>query len=110
MLKTAKVINIKSRKPPTIDYVYIGRGSIYGNPFTHLELSRSRASVRVKTREESIQAYEDWLRGTAWHDVDPGRRAMILNHLKILPGKTLGCYCKPLGCHGDVLLKLMEEQ
>jgi len=26
-----------------------------------------------------------------------------------LIGKRLGCYCKPLLCHGDVLAKLLQE-
>ena len=39
--------------------VYIGRPSIWGNPFSHLE--RSAAEFRVGTRTESIEAYEKWL-------------------------------------------------
>ncbi len=26
-----------------------------------------------------------------------------------LKGKNLGCWCKPEGCHGDVLIKILEE-
>jgi hypothetical protein len=29
--------------------------------------------------------------------------------LSDLHGKRLGCWCKPSGCHGDVLLKLLSE-
>ena len=25
-----------------------------------------------------------------------------------LEGKVLGCWCKPLGCHGDVLVEVLE--
>jgi hypothetical protein len=32
----------------------------------------------------------------------------LLNDLHELEGKTLGCFCKPLACHGDVLKDLVE--
>jgi hypothetical protein len=25
-----------------------------------------------------------------------------------LDGRTLGCWCKPLACHGDILVELLE--
>ena len=28
--------------------------------------------------------------------------------LEPLRGKVLGCYCKPLACHGDVIVELLE--
>ncbi|MDD2495745.1 MAG: DUF4326 domain-containing protein, partial [Tissierellia bacterium] len=34
----------------------------------------------------------------------------LLTHLHELRGKTLGCYCKPLRCHGDFLAKLVNER
>lgn len=104
-----EVFNVKRRKLPPGSYTYIGRGSIYGNPFTHLDLATTKATVQVSSREESVQAYEDWLRGTAWQDFEQDRRGMILRSLPKLRGKRLGCYCKPLACHGDVLVKLVQE-
>lgn len=87
--------------------VYIGRkstGMHYGNPFSHLNYGL--ASVRVSTREESVQAYDDWLNGDPkWAHVDPQRREWILNHITELKGKILGCYCAPQSCHGDVLAR-----
>lgn len=29
--------------------------------------------------------------------------------IRELRGKTLGCWCKPKACHGNVLLKLVGE-
>ena len=34
----------------------------------------------------------------------------LMNDLKELEGKILGCWCKPLACHGDVLLELIEKK
>ena len=67
--------------------VYIGRGSKWGNPFV---------IGRDGTREEVIQRYEHWL-------------ATVTGLMKQLPelhGKTLGCWCAPKPCHGDVLARL----
>lgn len=109
------VINIYIEKPQ--DYIYIGRDSHdpahhYGNPFTHL-WGHTRATVKVGTREDAMQAYEDWLRGNKWSEVEPFRRRWILEQIdRFARGSsdlTFGCFCKPKQCHGDVLAKLIEE-
>jgi len=69
---------------------YIGRGSIWGNPF--------RIGVHGD-RAEVIALYEKWIRA----------HPTLLKQLFRLRGKRLGCYCKPAACHGDVLVKLMKE-
>lgn len=87
--------------------VYIGRTHDYlhfGNPFTSKD--SDIASVKVKNRAEAIEAFEQWLTGEAHHDVEPERREWILENLKNLKGKVLGCWCQPLPCHGDVYVKL----
>lgn len=104
-----KVINL--RKNGQFRTIYIGRGSPYGNPFTHLPLNKTKALVQVWTREDSIVAYEEWLRGNPkWAHVDPAQRTIILKLLPTLPeDAVLACYCKPKSCHGDVLVKLYYE-
>jgi hypothetical protein len=79
--------------------IYIGRPSKWGNPFTHLNDS-TQAKYVVKTREESIEAYREWiLNGEGKH---------LLNDLHELKGKVLGCWCKPKTCHGDILAELVS--
>lgn len=70
--------------------ILICRPSKWGNPFP--------IEGRM-TRERAIRAYEVWIR----------RRPDLLATLPELVGKRLGCHCKPLACHGDVLVKLLEE-
>lgn len=72
--------------------VYIGRGSFWGNPFV---------IGKDGTREEVIQKYlEDlWSRR-----LEEG----MIDKLLELEGKTLGCFCKPLPCHGDVIIKAVK--
>tara|TARA_Y100000034_G_scaffold121644_2_gene166137 strand:+ start:2016 stop:2285 length:270 start_codon:yes stop_codon:yes gene_type:complete len=81
-----KVVHCKKSKYD----VYIGRPGKWGNPF---EIGRDG------TREEVIQKYEEWIR----------QQPDLLEDLWELEGKTLGCWCSPKACHGDVLIKLVES-
>jgi hypothetical protein len=76
--------------------VYIGRGSKWGNPFTHRQ--GTQAAHVVGSREAAIAAYEEFVL----------ERPDLLAALPELQGKTLGCYCKPKACHGDVLARLAD--
>jgi len=73
------------------DYdLFIGRGGQWGNPFI----------VGVDgTRSEVIEKYRQWIK----------TQPQLLAQLHILRGKRLGCFCKPLACHGDVLVELCED-
>lgn len=72
--------------------VYIGRPSKWGNPFV-IGRDGDRAAVIAKYRDyiNAPQMYS--LREDAKHE---------------LKGKTLGCYCAPQACHGDVLAEIAE--
>ena len=76
--------------------VYIGRGSKWGNPFTHKD--ETKAEYRVSSREEAIEKYREWIMN----------QPELLKDLHELKGKTLGCFCKPKACHGDVLAYLCD--
>ena len=79
--------------------VYIGRGSKWGNPFTHIADKKTKADFIVASRDEAIESYRDWLL----------KQPQLLNDLHELKGKTLGCFCKPKKCHGDILVELVNE-
>lgn len=101
---TAVVVNKRSKHFVRNDnQVYIGRGSPWGNPFTHLPLSRTKAQFQVATEEESMTSYEAWLRERLAKE--PQLRRQLLK----LDGHELVCYCNPRPCHGDILIKLIEE-
>ena len=70
--------------------IYIGRGSKWGNPFV---------LGKDGNREEVIDKYEEWIR----------QQPDLMSSLNELKGKRLGCFCRPKKCHGDVLVKLVEE-
>ena len=91
-----RVVNLNLRNLPhsNTEIVYIGRPSIFGNPY------------RIGydgTRVEVIQKYELYVVDRIKHD--PWFRDAV----KGLHGKLLSCWCRPLPCHGDVLVKIAEE-
>ena len=91
-----KVLNkhhFKNKSLPE-NTVYIGRGSKWGNPYSHL--SGTKAEFKVASREEAIASYETYLMSNQ----------SLLDSLHELKGKNLICYCSPKGCHGDLLLRL----
>lgn len=70
--------------------IYIGRGSKWGNPY----------QIGIHgDREECIKQYEEWIT----------KQPELMAALPELAGKILGCYCAPRKCHGEVLIKLLEQ-
>lgn len=72
---------MKGTAPP--GYVYVGRGSPWGNPF------------KEGTREENIARFKE--------ETLPGL------DLRPLIGRHLVCWCKPKPCHGDLLLEAARK-
>ena len=84
-----QVVNKRGRRVVGVNDVYIGRPSKWGNPFTIGEDG---------TRDEVVRRYEVY-----------AREVFTREDLEVLVGKTLVCWCKPLACHGDVLVELVRE-
>ncbi len=80
------VVNIHHNKKYD---VYIGRPSIWGNPF----------SVRDSSRADCIRQYREYILANT----------ELLAKIHELRGKTLGCFCKPHACHGDILAILADS-
>lgn len=100
---TTTVINIRNN-PTNRQYVYIGRPSLFGNPFTHLPLKNTLAEFQCKTREEAIEKYLDWFID-ALHTKKGFRK-----EVEALKGQTLGCFCKPESCHGDLIATWLDNE
>lgn len=83
--------------------IYIGRPSVYGNPFSHK--GATLAEVQVDTRHEAVMRFASWLvTGT---DTQLKRKPDLI-HVAIQSGKLdnrlpLTCWCAPEACHGHVL-------
>lgn len=96
---TTTVVN--RRKEP--EDVYIGRGSPFGNPYSHTKSDFN--TIVVSSREIAIELYELWL---TTDQVLPGWSKPTTDQIKALRGKRLGCFCRPQRCHGDVLARLAD--
>ena len=67
--------------------VYIGRPTIWGNPY----------SVDDYGREKAVKLYCHWIQS---HPV------LVEQAKRQLAGKDLVCFCAPKLCHGDVLMAI----
>jgi len=86
-----KVVHVK--KAAHYD-VYIGRA----NPRNGLPASPWENPFKG---EGAIERYRKYLKAPA--------QAWLRKRLPELKGKTLGCWCRPLACHGDVLAELADR-
>ncbi len=97
--------------------LYVGRGgwgkggkrygrSVWANPYRvgrPFSSSRPREYEqpyvgKVLSREDAIALYRLYI----------VERVDLLASLGELRGRMLGCHCKPLACHADVLVELVE--
>lgn len=96
-----KVSHLKMEKGQVVQgcEVYIGRQMNMGG----WNLTKSKWANPYKVGKdgnifEVLDKYEQHIRTTS-----------LYNELEELRGKELGCWCKPDPCHGDVLIKLLNE-
>lgn len=76
--------------------VYIGRGSIFGNPYV---------LGRDGNREEIISLYKTYF----YDRIQKDRK--FKEAVEWLRGKDirLGCHCAPLKCHGDIIVEYLNN-
>lgn len=106
-----EVINVKKDCLKTIGYnsledwkqdsnhLYIGRNMSFYVKGAEGSKWRNPYSVKKYGLDECLKLYEQHIRSTD-----------LYNQLPELKGKVLGCWCKPNACHGDVLIKLLNEK
>jgi len=99
-----RVINLFIEPEPESDYVYCGRGSKYGNAWSHK--NGTLAKYVVRTRADAIWHYEKDLLA---------KPEFVASMIAECKGKTLGCYCRPkngfrrkLHCHCQILAGLCD--
>ena len=100
-----RIVNIKYE---SLYDVYIGRPSIWGNPYSHKD--KTIAKYKVNSVQEALDKYREYLLGNAY----------LMSKLIHLKGKTLGCWCVPRNhkktddptkyvCHGEILIELIDK-
>lgn len=93
------VHNLRTEHKTDTD-IYIGRGSIYGNPFTHIKNKETKAQFVVNTRKEALEKYREYVL----------QNPELLAKLSLLKNKRLFCFCKPKSCHGDIIVELLHPK
>ena len=95
-MSSCEIVNIKENNSYDI---YIGRPSIYGNPFSHLD--NTIAKYRVNTVEESLLNFRNYLIENNY----------LIIEIENLKNKKLGCFCinskeykmgDKIICHGQI--------
>ena len=82
--------------------VYIGRQMTQGGWMLTTSEWANPFKIGPMTRDEVIIAYQDMIYKKIRDDPS------IIDKLHQLRGKTLGCWCAPEPCHGDVLARMAE--
>ena len=80
--------------------IYIGRpgrgaAGIFGNPFK---------IGRDGNRDQVIEKYRKYFHEKL--ESDP----VFKKEVQKLKGKRLGCFCKPMSCHGDVIAEYLDKE
>lgn len=96
-----RVVNFK-KQPCDIKITRKPDGSIpdapgfgyWGNPF----------KVETFGRELCIELYRVYFNFKIKND------PVFKQAIESLRGKTLGCFCKPLACHGDIIKEYLDKQ
>lgn len=97
-----KVVCIKRKGGEVVQDcdIYIGRTCKRGG--WNLDRSKWNNPFSIKScgsTEEACRRYEQYIR----------ENPFLIEQLPELQGKILGCWCKPNMCHGDILIKLLNE-
>lgn len=107
------MINVVNKYKHTLSNtdIYIGRGSILGNPFTSIKDKQTKALEVCESREESINRF----RGYITKEIE-NKNPLICQELNriyklALKGNVnLICFCKPKDCHGDIIKEIIESK
>lgn len=111
------LIVVNMRNNPPAKTIYIGRrtGTIEGSPLGNPHrVGYCRMCKAVHKRGETIELYRAWLRE------EYAKKRNVYGALEWLAdlfeaanerGEDLhiGCWCKPLACHGDVVKDAVEK-
>jgi hypothetical protein len=107
-MSNVKVINIKFEEQPVEGYIYCGRGSQLGNPYSHIKSKYK--TILVKDRDEACDRYEEYFKENLLQDL---HTRDLLNRMRDFAKKNqlvLGCYCKPHKCHCDTIKDWIDKE
>ena len=106
------VYNITKEEHTGPNVFYCGRGSVLGNPYTHISDKNTKAIYIVKTREEAIEKYAHYFDVMCNSNL---RFEKAVNDIyrKYKAGEDvyLGCYCAPTyDCHCNIIFDRLRKR
>lgn len=90
LMQRTVIVNLKHEQCD----IRCDRSSLYGNPYR---------IGRDGTREEVIEKYKKYFYDKIERNHDFRKSVLYLK------GKILGCYCKPLNCHCDIIVEYLDK-
>lgn len=97
-----KIHTVNINKYDGDDYIYIGRPSKYGSPFSSKE--KNIADFQVENKSEAMEKCEEYF------SQNPKIIDELIQELNYKNLFKLGCFCAPKPCHGDILIELIEKR
>ena len=76
--------------------IYIGRAC---RGWPHKSIWENIYNINYYKRKTSLMLYKDYVKNNK----------SLMDALPMLFSKTLGCWCTPQKCHGNILSELLEE-
>lgn len=83
--------------------INIGRPSLWGNPHV---IGYCSLCNKIHDREEAVAYHSEWIQL-------PEQKWLIDRLFELVKREKcvrLGCWCKPLSCHGDILVELLNAR
>ena len=81
------------------NHIYIGRNmSVYVKGATKSKWCNP-FSTKKYGRDKCLELYKEYIKNNK----------QLMSELNELKNKTLGCWCSPNKCHGEILLELLEK-
>ncbi len=102
-----KIINLATTK--TDKYIYIGRYNKSINANKSL-LANPYKINSLNSRESVLQKYKEWLFKNIEMKTQVYDYLCYLQKLSKTQDIVLGCWCKPLDCHGDIIKEIIENE
>lgn len=100
---------------------YIGRGSVLGNPYSHIKDKKTKAIYEAKDRDDAIDKYDHYF-DLMYGSNKAYTKAIdeIYEAYKSGEDVFLGCFCKKyqsneyhndeIRCHGDIIKRKLEQR
>ena len=106
-----QVVNKTTYASSTPYQVYVGRGSVLGNPYTSKNLDKTKAKYQCANKEEALSNYRKYLlEKIKDNDKDICDELNAIFMLAVKHKCDLVCYCAPNKCHGDIIKEIIVDK